>query len=168
MAVFFTSDLHFGHENLCRGLRNMSAQESDALIIKNWNKVITKRDVVYIVGDFVMEKPKEVEYYLKQLKGIKYLIGGNHDDRQCCMEFSRLGVPVMGMAKYKGYIITHAPVVMEEVKNYAGNIHGHMHVPGVMDGLGEYKGYELDKKYYFNVNVEFNNYTPVPFEFINE
>lgn len=31
--VYFTSDLHFGHEKLCRGLRGMSAEESDKLII---------------------------------------------------------------------------------------------------------------------------------------
>ena len=40
--VFFTSDLHFGHKNLCEGLRGMTAEDSDALIISNWNKVVFK------------------------------------------------------------------------------------------------------------------------------
>lgn len=58
--VFFTSDLHFGHENLYQGLRGMTAQESYDLIKRNWNKVVTKRDIVYVLGDITMEKPMRV------------------------------------------------------------------------------------------------------------
>ena len=60
--VFFTSDLHFGHENLCRVIRGMSAKESEELIIENWNKVVTKRDLVYILGDFTFEKASRIPY----------------------------------------------------------------------------------------------------------
>ena len=34
MSSFIISDLHFGHENLCRNLRGMSAEENDALLIQ--------------------------------------------------------------------------------------------------------------------------------------
>ena len=73
MSVFITSDLHFGHENLCRGLRNMSSKESDELIISNWNKIINKKDKVFILGDLTMEKPNIIMDYLNQLKGEKKL-----------------------------------------------------------------------------------------------
>ena len=42
--VYFTSDLHFNHKNLCNGLRHMSPEESNNLIISNWNKIITYAD----------------------------------------------------------------------------------------------------------------------------
>ena len=61
MSVFFTSDLHFGHKNLIEGLRKMSVEESDNLIISNWNKIVRKKDVVYILGDITMEKPQLID-----------------------------------------------------------------------------------------------------------
>ena len=74
--VFFTSDLHFGHKNLVEGLRGMSVEESDALIIKNWNKVVGKRDVV-------MEKPDKAIEYIPMLNGSIRIVGGNHDTLRC-------------------------------------------------------------------------------------
>lgn len=65
--VFFTSDLHFGHKNLCNSLRKMSEDESDSIIINNWNRVVRKKDTVYILGDITMEKHKDIEKYLNQL-----------------------------------------------------------------------------------------------------
>jgi calcineurin-like phosphoesterase family protein len=151
--VYFTSDLHFGHKNLCTGIRGMSAEESDALIISNWNKVVTKKDRVYVLGDFVMEKHNLIEQYIKQLNGDIVIVGGNHDDVRCCKEYMRLGIPVMGCLEYKGYICTHIPIALSEVKDlYRGNIHGHIHKQ-----LGTT---ELPKQYYYNVNTEFHNYTP--------
>lgn len=44
--VFFISDLHFGHKSLIRSLRNMEPEESDDLIIRNWNKTVHKKDTV--------------------------------------------------------------------------------------------------------------------------
>lgn len=81
--VFFTSDLHFGHENLCKAVRNMTAKESDELIIHNWNSVVTKRDKIYVLGDFTMEKRCDLDI-LKQLKGDIVIVGGNHDVLRCC------------------------------------------------------------------------------------
>ena len=46
MSSFIISDLHFGHENLCRNLRGMSAEENDALLIQRWNSVVNKHDKV--------------------------------------------------------------------------------------------------------------------------
>ena len=108
--VFFTSDLHFGHTNLCLGLRQMSPVESDKLIIDNWNKVVTKRDVVYVLGDITMENQNIIPQYIKQLNGRIIIVGGNHDNRQCCDVYRKLGITVMGTLEYKGFICTHIPV----------------------------------------------------------
>lgn len=156
--VFFTSDLHFGHQNLCRNIRGMSVKESDELIIHNWNSVITKRDKVYVLGDFTMEKRCDIEI-LKQLKGDIVIVGGNHDILRCCREYQYLGIPVMGCLQYKGFLCTHVPIHPEELQYYRGNIHGHIHCNKFDGGLGNG---------YYNVNTELHNYTPVLFDEIEQ
>lgn len=161
--VYFTSDLHFGHKNLCLGLRQMSIEESDELIINNWNKTITKRDIVYVLGDIVMEKHNLLEHYIKQLNGTIIVIGGNHDTRKCCKELQKLGIIVMGCVEYKGFICSHIPLHPDCVAECRGNIHGHIHLKGNIEGLGSYEPKPIEGRYY-NVNCEFHNYTPVPFD----
>lgn len=173
--VFFTSDLHFGHKNLCENLRNMTYEESDELIIRNWNKVVSKKDIVYILGDIVMENPSNL-VTLKQLKGIIRVIGGNHDDRKVCKTLNDMGIIVMGCLHYKGFICTHIPVHPSELgkDKFIGNIHGHIHLGETFKTdennnqiNWEYKPENIKDYRYINVNTEYNNYTPVPFEYIN-
>ena len=48
--IFFTSDLHLGHENcirLCNGTFS-SIEEMDETLIENWNRKITGKDTVYM------------------------------------------------------------------------------------------------------------------------
>ena len=161
--VFFTSDLHFGHTNLCLRLRQMSPVESDRLIIDNWNKVVTKRDIVYVLGDITMENQNIIPQYIKQLNGRIIIVGGNHDNRQCCDVYRKLGISVMGVLEYKGFICTHIPIHPNEIKFenrqlVRGNIHGHVH----RDETGKAK---IDYgPLYYNVNTELHNYTPVLFD----
>lgn len=44
-----------------------------------WNNKVNEHDDVYIIGDFSYKAVKEATEYLKQLKGHKHLIVGNHD-----------------------------------------------------------------------------------------
>lgn len=159
MSTFMISDPHFGHINLCRAIRKMTIEESDELIIRNWNRVVKKQDLVYLIGDVTMESYKLIPQYIKRLKGSIYVVGGNHDDRKCCQMLASLGIPVLGCVEYKGFIITHIPVREEEACYYTANIHGHIHA--------NQKTYLPERKYY-NVNCELHNYTPVNFEEIRE
>ena len=168
--VFFTSDLHFGHKNLCVGLRGMSAEESDQLIINNWNKVVTKRDLVYVLGDITMENQNDIPKYLSKLNGRIVLIGGNHDTKQCCDVYRKFGITVMGCLKYKGFICTHIPIHPYELEQedrqlLRGNIHGHVHKSGLIEG----EKYAPKTDYgplYYNVNIELHNYTPITFDYL--
>jgi calcineurin-like phosphoesterase family protein len=54
------------------------------------------------------------------------------------------------------------------LEGFAGNIHGHIHKQGDMEGLGKYNPPSLDSTKYYNVNTEFHNYTPIPFEEIEK
>ena len=51
--IFYTADLHLGHENVIayskRAFENCA--EMLDVIIQNWNSVATDNDEVYIIGD---------------------------------------------------------------------------------------------------------------------
>lgn len=80
---YYISDLHFGHAKLNtdmdrRGFAN--AEEMNQHMINQWNSRVHHGDEVVILGDFCMSKKAvEAENLLRQLKGRKYLIVGNHD-----------------------------------------------------------------------------------------
>ena len=79
--IFFTSDLHLGHEN-CIRLCNRpfsNIEEMDETLIENWNHKVTGKDTVYILGDLIYRSQKPPEEYLRRLRGKKHLILGNHD-----------------------------------------------------------------------------------------
>lgn len=49
------------------------------MLIARWNATVKDTDDVYILGDFIYKAKKPAIWYLKQLKGRKHLIQGNHD-----------------------------------------------------------------------------------------
>lgn len=52
----------------------------EEVIVTNWNNVVHKNDIVYILGDFCWSKDeKEWIRLLERLSGTKTLIKGNHD-----------------------------------------------------------------------------------------
>ncbi len=78
----YISDLHFSHDLLnremdCRGFSG--AEEMNEHMIRQWNSRVTEKDEVYILGDFCFKKGQEANEILHRLRGIKYLIQGNHD-----------------------------------------------------------------------------------------
>ena len=78
----YTSDLHLGHHNILRYCSRpfKSILEHDQVLIDNWNKKVSKNDLVYIVGDFTMiTNNQRIIDYAKQLNGQIILIKGNHD-----------------------------------------------------------------------------------------
>ena len=158
--VFFISDLHFGHNNLVKKLRNMSTYESDKLIIDNWNKTVNKKDIVYVLGDITMENHTTINEYLNCLSGNIRVIGGNHDTIKCCKQISDSKIALMGCMEYKGFICTHIPIHPRELRFYRGNIHGHVHKNGRHE---DEEAYNI-KNGYFNVCCEFINYTPILFD----
>lgn len=79
--IFYTSDLHFGHENVIRFDNRpfRSVSEMDYTLIHLWNSRVQPDDTVYIVGDFAYRNTRPAEWYLQQLQGKKHLLIGNHD-----------------------------------------------------------------------------------------
>lgn len=80
--LFFTSDHHFGHDNIlryCRETRPYASVADMALdYLDKWNEVVAQEDTVYYLGDFSF-KFYLVEEWLPLLHGRKHLVMGNHD-----------------------------------------------------------------------------------------
>lgn len=118
--VFVIADLHLGHQLVAklRGFDNVFAH--DNAIVENWNRVVTKRDVVYVLGDvFRLDRVGE-------LHGTKKLAMGNHDtkaSRSYCDLFSQ----VRACFEFDGCLLSHIPVHPCQFGRYRLNVHGHMH-----------------------------------------
>lgn len=79
--IFFTSDTHFCHNQDFlyepRGFTN--PDDMNEAIIENWNKVVKPNDIVYHLGDTMLnDNAKGIECF-KRLNGQIFLIYGNHD-----------------------------------------------------------------------------------------
>lgn len=80
--VFFTSDLHFGHENVLRfdSRPFATAEEMDAELVRRWNAKVGKGDLVYVLGDLIWKaRNGDAHNLIKSLNGQIILIKGNHD-----------------------------------------------------------------------------------------
>lgn len=82
--TWFTSDLHFGHENilrLCPERRGETIDEHDHILVDNWNAVVAPDDDVHVLGDFALRcHPARMAEIFNALKGRKHLTIGNHDN----------------------------------------------------------------------------------------
>ena len=79
--VWFTSDLHFWHKNICKYCNRPyeTIEEMNEAIIANWNSVIKEDDVVFVLGDLGFCGIEKLRHLMSQLKGKIFLIQGNHD-----------------------------------------------------------------------------------------
>lgn len=133
--VWFCSDLHFGHKNIgkFRGMPEGNLEDSEfknrKRISDDWNNLVDKRDIVYVLGDaaFTMETVGD----FSKLKGTKHLVRGNHDtlDTQVYLKYFD---GIYGTLKYKEFWLTHAPIHPLELRGKV-NLHGHVHYATIPD-----------------------------------
>ena len=79
--VWFTSDLHFWHKNICKYCDRPyeSVEEMNQGIIANWNSVVKEDDIVFVLGDLGFCGIEKLKVLIPQLKGTIVVIQGNHD-----------------------------------------------------------------------------------------
>jgi calcineurin-like phosphoesterase family protein len=150
--VRYISDTHFGHRNMAikRGFKDET--EHDEYIVSEWNKIVFKKDVTWILGDVTMEKSNyEI---LNKLNGIKKVILGNHDKPEHVPKLLEYVNKVCAVqyVKHKEFgniIFSHIPIHPKELEyRFTINIHGHVHTN------------TLDDKRYINVSAEVIDYKP--------
>ncbi len=175
--VFFTSDLHFGHENVLRFDKRpfASVEEMDAELVKRWNAKVGKGDLVYVLGDMIWKTHNsDAHDLIKSLNGQIILIKGNHD------RFLHNAKAKSALAGVKDYddicvtlengekrrvILSHYFIPFYNAHRYkAIHLHGHSH-------LTEESAYELAFEQYlrsvgyapqiYNVGCMYWNYEPV-------
>lgn len=81
MAIWLTSDTHFGHANIIRycGRPFETKQEHDETLTANWNKLVKSQDTIYHMGDFGFGSPAHLRQVADKLHGKICLLKGNHD-----------------------------------------------------------------------------------------
>lgn len=161
MMTYFIADAHLGHEEIISycGRPFASADEQDALIIKNWRETVREDDDVYIIGDLMGVPPRGAQEYLRQLSGRLHLLIGNHESdwytdayRHYFVEVAdSLTVTLDGRTTY----LCHYPT-----PDFVGDLHiyGHMH-ENYKDG--DFRRLVAAGRFALNAAVELNGYRPV-------
>ena len=138
----YISDYHIGHEKSIQydSRPFASLDEMNDTIIKNWNSVVSNGDEVYVLGDFAWKNELALEV-LRQLKGHKFLILGNHDRISAEIEKQFVWVKELKTIKDRDnyVVLCHYPIAHWEGADY-GYIHlyGHVHIGRDSDPFEEY------------------------------
>jgi calcineurin-like phosphoesterase family protein len=79
--IRYIADLHLGHANIIKFDQRpfFNIKDMEETIVSNWNSVVKRGDVTYILGDFCLGTSDEWRRLLRLLNGSKALILGNHD-----------------------------------------------------------------------------------------
>lgn len=163
--VRFIADLHFGHVNMAVKRGFATVEEHDEHIIAQWNSVVHKQDLTYILGDVTMESAKSYPL-LDRLNGRKKVVLGNHDMPRDIPELLKYVHSVSGLTRYKGIWLSHCPVHPMELDHRVPRvIHGHIHENVVMksENYGLLERQVPDSRYH-GVSCEQVDYTPKTLE----
>ena len=168
--VWFTSDLHVYHKNICKYCNRPynSVEEMHAALIANWNSVVKEDDVVFLLGDIGFCGMDRLRPLISQLKGNIFLIQGNHDSDNLVkalyregyiVNYSRLeSITIIGDEECPDQELTlcHFPMIdWYNKEKGAWMIHGHIH------GLPQTPS--CSEKHW-DVGVDKNGLIPISFE----
>lgn len=156
--IYMTSDLHFGHQNICQYENRPfgTSNHMDNTLIKNWNRTVKKEDTVYVLGDFTLngsENISKVRSITRKLNGRKILIYGNHD-RLSPQQYIECGfhATVYPYLEFQpGWLLMHDPSVANQLENYEICLCGHVHS----------LFFDIPDKRILNVGTDLWNYKPV-------
>lgn len=166
--MYFTSDLHFGSNETIKFDKRpfKNAKDFEKKVIRKWNKVAKKDDIIYVVGDFVdchsdsNYKCVQKLQLVKKVKAKVVLILGNNEKRiikyyfnnsfeqfqQFCLTCGFCDVcenHIIYIDDIPFYLI-HKP---KEHNENMLNLFGHSH-----------KAMGLYKSFGFNIGCDLNNY----------
>lgn len=134
---YFIADTHFFHESIIefsqRPFKDINDMNNQ--LIKNWNDTVTSTDdEIYILGDFMYQGTGEnANSILKQLRGKKYLIKGNHEEYLIDKDFKNYHFEWVKdyytfIYNKRKFVLFHYPI-LEWDGYYKHSIHlyGHVH-----------------------------------------
>lgn len=164
MKTFIISDTHFGHENIISYCNRPfeTVEQMDDEMIKRWNSVVGKEDIVYHLGDFALGNKESIKNYKNKLNGRIRLVLGNHDHLRFNtyyeLEFDR--VYDRPIVLEDSYILSHSPKINTDIQtSLFVNIYGHIHTD---------VNYPNVTNCSFCACCERMNYTPIEFDKIKK
>lgn len=168
--IFFSADTHFGHQNIIKYCNRpfSNVKEMDEAIIKNWNKVVTKSDLVWFLGDISFYKnEQDTLNILNRLNGSINAVLGNHDERLSPKILKRFNYvvnfgteikvqdPLASNGKYQHIVLCHyAMKVWNKSHRSSWQLYGHSH--------GSLK--DDPHALQIDVGVDNHDYTPISYE----
>ena len=166
---YYTSDLHFNHSKIMQYCNRPfpNVEEMNKALIVNWNSRVQNKDTVFILGDFGFLDGEQANNLLKQLKGKKVLIVGNHDIFLRKKGFNEnLFEEIRAIKNVRDpsinnnlIVLCHYPMAVWDRKDYGTyHFYGHVH-----NNTIERHPYLLGAEYTnaFNVGTDCHNYFPV-------
>ena len=163
--AFFTSDPHFFHRAMV-GIRKLESVEvMNSVLIENWNSVVPKDGVVFLLGDFIFSGTTNAVSVLGQLNGRIHLVEGNHDAGlsrtvkdmfTSVQDYLEVDVEV-APAVHQRIVLSHYSHRVWNMHHYGTwHLFGHSH--GSMEGIGK----SMD------VGVDTNNLYPYRYKTIHD
>jgi calcineurin-like phosphoesterase family protein len=157
--IWFTSDTHFGHENIIKYCKRPfeTIEEMDEVLIRNWNDTVQPTDVVYHLGDFAMTT--NPDQYLRRLNGYKHLILGNHDSknrRNLRNSTNLVDVKDVDLLRLHGkttiWLSHYAHARWPHAHHGALHLFGHSH--GSFEGMGRSMDVGVDPMEYYPISLD--------------
>jgi calcineurin-like phosphoesterase family protein len=157
--LFFTSDTHYGHNNICKATTNWtdadnvtrdfkSLDHMNDTIVNNINEVVGENDILIHLGDFSFGGFDKIEEFRNRIicKNV-HLVLGNHDhhiernkdniqrlfssvNHYINLDVRRPSLIKKGvMDKFK-FVLMHFPIASwDGMGNNVIHLHGHVHLP---------------------------------------
>lgn len=143
--VLFTSDLHFGHANICKYTNRKlvtSQEDHDQWLIDLWNFQVSKSDTVYVLGDVSFAKFDRTKELVSKLNGAIFVVKGNHCRREDLDKLKDLHL-IQHWYEYKeikvqdkNIVLFHFPIACWHRQGYgAWHLFGHSHGNYQQEGL---------------------------------
>ena len=170
---WYFSDPHFGHVNMAKHRGFSSVEEMDQTIVDNLNQYITKKDIIYCLGDvFWKGTYQDIRKFFTKIKFSRMIfIKGNHDKKLLSFlnhtKDTRFELHDSLIVKDSGIQLHlyHYPIFDWDRKfhNKPDNfkylhLHGHQH-QNQQNSLMRIKGA-------VNVNLDLNEYKPLNIDVI--
>lgn len=171
--IYFTSDLHFGHDREFiykpRGFENV--EDMNKTILKNYKRIVTDEDTIYILGDLMLGDNEAGIAMLRELPGHKKIILGNHDTATRIELYKTIpNTEILGYAtviKYRkmSFYLSHYPTMTSNMEadanlhNHVTNIYGHTH---------QMTNFYNDMPFMYHVGVDSHDCEPIEIEKIIE
>lgn len=135
------------------------------IIIENWNKVIKPEDIVYHLGDVMLNDDREGINCLRRLNGKIYILTGNHDTSNRIQKYVNISPNILhlGLAviiNYKNYkfYLSHYPTITSNFDENKSLVNRIISIAGHSHTQNKFK--DMDKGLIFHAELDTNNNKP--------